>query len=90
MAKTRTLTAEVDGVKYTRRTACNYRYFWICDAIHTSGRLQRKAACGWSYKPVDKDGKHPSLGASWFFINTRCVDVLHAENQGETPVEKED
>lgn len=87
MAKTRTLTAEVDGKVYTKKTPREYRYFWICDVIHTSGRLQRKAACGWSYKPVNKDGKHPSLGASWFFINTRCVPI--ASDQGETTVEKE-
>lgn len=32
-AEPRTLVAEVDGVKYTRRTSCNYRYFWVCNAI---------------------------------------------------------
>lgn len=87
MAKTRTLTAEVDGVKYTKRTACNYRYFWVCDTILPSGGVMKNAACGWSCKPVDKDGKHPSWSATWIYANTRCVPL--ASDQGETTVEKE-
>ena len=78
MAKTRTLTAEVDGKVYTKKTPREYRYFWICDAIHTSGRVQRNAACGWRYKPVDKDGKHPSLGAGWQLICSGCFRILHS------------
>lgn len=87
MAKTRTLVAEVDGVKYTKRTACNYRYFWVCDTILPSGGVMKNAACGWSCKPVDKDGRHPSWSATWIYANTRCVPL--ASDQGETTVEKE-
>lgn len=85
--KTRTLVAEVDGVKYTKRTACNYRYFWICDTILPAGGVMKNAACGWSCRPVNKDGKHPSWSDTWIYANTRCVPI--ASDKGETTVEKE-
>ena len=88
-AEPRTLVAEVDGVKYTKRTACNYRYFWICNAILPDGSITENAACGWSYKPVNKDGQHPEWSNTWFYTKTRCVRVHHAEKQGDTTVGKE-
>lgn len=88
MAKTRTLVVELDGVRHTKKTSCDYHYFWICDAILPSAVIKKDVACGWSYKPVNKDGQHPSWSATWFFTNTRCVPI--ASDQGEATVEKEE
>lgn len=81
MAKTRTLVVELDGVRHTKKTSCDYHYFWICDAILPSAVIKKDVACGWSYKPVNKDGQHPSWSATWFFTNTRCVPIA-AEQKG--------
>lgn len=82
-AKPRTLVAEVDGVKYTMRTVCNYRYFWVCDAILPNGSIQKNAYSGWSGRKVNMDG----MRTAWVCTNTRCVPV--ASDPGETTVEKE-
>lgn len=87
MAKTRTLTAEVEGKVYTKKTPRAYRYFWICDIIRPSGQVMKDAAQGWSCKPVNKDGKYTSWSDTCIYANTRCVPL--ASDQGETTVEKE-
>lgn len=89
MAKTRTLVVELDGVRHTKKTSCDYHYFWICDAILPSAVIKKDVACGWSYKPVNKDGQHPEWSNTWSYTNTRCVEVHHAEKQGDTTVGKE-
>lgn len=88
MAKTRTLVVELDGVMYTKTTASKYRYFWICDTILPSGGVMKNAACGWSCRPVNKDGQHPSWSDTWVYAHTRCVPI--ASDRGETTVEKEE
>ena len=87
--KTRTLVVELDGVRHTKKTSCDYHYFWICDAILPSAVIKKDVACGWSYKPVNKDGQHPEWSNTWSYTNTRCVEVHHAEKQGDTTVGKE-